>query len=179
VIAYGMWAGALLSALIGTRLPGPGSIYLGQTLKFRAPVRIGDTLTITVTVTVRDETTRWVRLACSGVNQDGQVVIEGDAEVTAPDERIEPPRATLPEVCLRLGCSGLQLGAIRMAAVIRGGLRTKRRISHYMGDAASAGIVLGAKVPVVLTSRADSCESRIASCAIALMLAQHYRGTPP
>jgi phosphate acetyltransferase/phosphate butyryltransferase len=50
---------------------------------------------------------------------------------------------------------------------------------EYMGDAASAGIVLGAKVPVVLTSRADSCASRIASCAITLMLAQHYRGTPP
>jgi phosphate acetyltransferase/phosphate butyryltransferase len=44
VIAHGMWAGALISALIGTRLPGPGSIYLGQTLKFRAPVRMGMTL---------------------------------------------------------------------------------------------------------------------------------------
>jgi len=49
----------------------------------------------------------------------------------------------------------------------------------YMGDAASAGIVLGAKVPVVLTSRADSRESRIASCAIALLLAHRYRGAPP
>jgi phosphate acetyltransferase len=49
----------------------------------------------------------------------------------------------------------------------------------YLGDAASAGIVLGAKVPVILTSRADSQESRIASCAIALMLAHHYRRTPP
>lgn len=49
----------------------------------------------------------------------------------------------------------------------------------YLGDAASAGIVLGAKVPVVLTSRADSRESRLASCAIALMLAHRYRTTPP
>ena len=49
----------------------------------------------------------------------------------------------------------------------------------YMGDAASAGIVLGARVPVILTSRADSRESRIASCAIALLLAQHYRQAPP
>ena len=49
----------------------------------------------------------------------------------------------------------------------------------FMGDAASAGIVLGAKVPVVLTSRADSRESRMASCAIALMLAHRYRTTPP
>ena len=49
----------------------------------------------------------------------------------------------------------------------------------YMGEAASAGIVLGAKVPIVLTSRADSRQSRIASCAIALMLAHRYRAAPP
>jgi len=50
---------------------------------------------------------------------------------------------------------------------------------EHMGDASSAGIVLGARVPIVLTSRADSRESRIASCAIALMLARHYRQSPP
>ena len=49
----------------------------------------------------------------------------------------------------------------------------------YLGDAASAGIVLGARVPIVLTSRADTYESRIASCALALLLAHHYRSTPP
>ena len=49
----------------------------------------------------------------------------------------------------------------------------------FLGDASSAGIVLGARVPVVLTSRADSDESRIASCAIALILAHRYRSTPP
>jgi phosphotransacetylase len=50
---------------------------------------------------------------------------------------------------------------------------------EHMGDAASAGIVLGARVPIILTSRADSRESRIASCAIALMLARHYETSPP
>lgn len=50
---------------------------------------------------------------------------------------------------------------------------------EFMGRAASAGIVLGAKVPIVLTSRADSHETRIASCAIALLLAHQYRTTPP
>ena len=50
---------------------------------------------------------------------------------------------------------------------------------EYLGGAASAGIVLGAKVPIVLTSRADSVESRIASCAIAALVAHHYRVTPP
>ena len=50
---------------------------------------------------------------------------------------------------------------------------------EYLGGAASAGIVLGARVPIVLTSRADSRESRIASCAIAVLLAHRYRSTPP
>jgi len=49
----------------------------------------------------------------------------------------------------------------------------------YMGEASSAGIVMGAKVPIVLTSRADSHLSRIASCAIAVMLAHRYRQDPP
>ncbi|MBV6274242.1 bifunctional enoyl-CoA hydratase/phosphate acetyltransferase [Alcaligenaceae bacterium CGII-47] len=50
---------------------------------------------------------------------------------------------------------------------------------EFMGQAASAGVVLGAKVPIVLTSRADTRETRIASCAIAVLLAHHYRSTPP
>src|SRR5277367_2008781 len=50
IIAHGMWGGALISAVLGTRLPGPGAIYLGQSLRFRRPVGLGDTITVTVTV---------------------------------------------------------------------------------------------------------------------------------
>ncbi|WP_298581488.1 bifunctional enoyl-CoA hydratase/phosphate acetyltransferase [uncultured Luteimonas sp.] len=409
VIAHGMWGGALISAVLGTRLPGPGTVYLGQTLRFLAPVRLGDRLTVQVTVTALDPGKRCVTLACSCTNQDGKRVIEGEAQVIAPDERIERARTALPEIRLDAAgndglarllahvapmeairvavvhpCDALSLsGAIdardagliepvlvgprarieaaaaeagvelaglaiedvphshaaaaravelaregRVEALMKGslhtdelmaavvssatGLRTKRRVSHcfvlqtphyprpfivtdaainlapdlaqkadiirnaielahvigverpkvailaavetvtptmpatldaaalckmadrgqieggvldgplafdnavsiaaartkgivsevagqadilvvpdlesgnmlakqvmFMGDAASAGIVLGAKVPVVLTSRADSRESRMASCAIALMLAHRYRTTPP
>lgn len=408
VLSHGMWAGALFSGLVGTRLPGPGSTYLGQTLRFAAPVRVGDTLTIRIEVVARDAATRRVRLHCRALNQAGETVVDGEAEVVAPDERIEYSRAALPEVRLKAEqgglrrlldhvsafdpirvavvhpCDALSLSAaidardaglidpvliaprarleaaaqaagvdlqgvrtedvphshaaaaravelaVRgevealmkgslhtdelMGAVVSsaGGLRTKRRISHcylmqtpayprpfiitdaainiapgleakadivrnaidlahvigveqprvailaavetvsptmpatldaaalckmadrgqiaggvldgplafdnavspaaarikeivspvagqadvlvapdlesgnmlakqleHMGDASSAGIVLGAKVPIVLTSRADSHESRIASCAIAVMLARHYRTTPP
>ncbi|MET3133401.1 phosphotransacetylase/acyl dehydratase [Oxalobacteraceae bacterium GrIS 1.11] len=407
VIAHGMWGAALISAVLGTRLPGPGTIYRGQTLRFLLPVRVGDTLTIRVTVSSREEEKKRLLLACSCINQDGKTVIEGEAEVIAPTEHIERARTTLPEVRLSTG-GGLQrlldhvrpLAAIRVAvvhpcdeislsaaldartaglivpllvaprakleavaaaagldltgveiddvahshaaaaraaelagkgqveALMKGslhtdelmaavlatsaGLRTKRRVSHcflmqtpayprpfiitdaainiaptledkadivrnaidlahaigvalprvailaavetvnpnmpatldaaalckmadrgqivgalldgplafdnavsaaaarvkgivsevagradvlvvpdlesgnmlakqleYMGDASSAGIVLGAKVPIVLTSRADSRETRIASCAIALILAHHYRASPP
>jgi phosphotransacetylase/acyl dehydratase len=408
VIAHGMWGGALISAVLGTRLPGPGTIYRSQTLRFLAPVRVGDRLAVRVEVIAREPATRSVRLRCTCTNQDGSLVIDGEAEVIAPAERIERPRTCLPEIHLDASGNGLQhllrhvrgLPAVRMAVVhpceatalsaaieardagliepvlvapvvklqavaeaaglslegmetidvphshaaaaqaqllardgkveglVKGslhtdelmsavvastsGLRTKRRISHcfvlqtphyprpfivtdaainlapdlqqkadivrnaidlahvigvaeprvailaavetvtpnmpatldaaalckmadrgqitggvvdgplafdnavsiaaartkgihspvagqadilvvpdlesgnmlakqliYLGQAASAGIVLGAKVPVVLTSRADSRQSRIASCAIALMLAHHYRQTPP
>jgi len=408
VLSHGMWAGALFSGLVGTRLPGPGSTYVAQSLRFLAPVRVGDTLTISVEVVARDAATRRLRLLCRAIGPQAETVVDGEAEVTAPDERIEYSRAALPEVRLSVGRGGLQrlldhvapFGAIRVAVVhpcdtlslsaaldardaglidpvlvaplarleaaaatagvslegVRiedvahshaaaaravelaargevealmkgslhtdelmgavvssaGGLRTKRRVSHcylmqtpayprpfiitdaainiapgledkadivrnaidlahvigverprvailaavetvsptmpatldaaalckmadrgqiaggvldgplafdnavspsaarikeivspvagqadvlvvpdlesgnmlakqleHMGDASSAGIVLGAKVPIVLTSRADSHESRIASCAIALMLARHYRDSPP
>jgi phosphotransacetylase/acyl dehydratase len=409
VIAHGMWGGALISAVLGTRLPGPGTVYLGQTLRFLAPVRLGDRLSIRIEVKAKDAATRRVTLACSCRNQAGQLAIEGEAEVIAPDERIEYRRTALPEIRLQTNGSdglqrllahvaplppvrvavvhpcdepslraaldardaglivpvlvapqarleavaaahGIELGGVEtvdvahshaaaeraaclardgavealmkgslhtdelMAAVVASssGLRTKRRVSHcfvlqtphyprpfivtdaainlaptleqkadiirnaidlarvigverpkvailaavetvspsmpatldaaalckmadrgqieggvldgplafdnavsiaaarskgivsevagqadilvvpdlesgnmlakqlmYMGEAASAGIVLGARVPVVLTSRADSREARIASCAIALMLAHRYRETPP
>ncbi|MCL4746473.1 MAG: bifunctional enoyl-CoA hydratase/phosphate acetyltransferase [Burkholderiaceae bacterium] len=126
VIAHGMLGGALISAMIGTRLPGPGTVYLGQTLKFLRPVRVGDTLTIRVTVSSRDEATKRVHLDCACINHDGVTVITGDAEVIAPTERIERPRGTLPEVRLTTsGGGGLErlldhvrpLGPIRAAVV--------------------------------------------------------------
>jgi len=125
VIAHGMLGGALISAVLGTRLPGPGTIYLGQTLHFRAPARIGDTLTISVRVTGRQEAGKRLMLACSCINQDGVTVIEGQADVIAPSERISMPRTTLPEVRLLTGDSGLlrllehvrPLGAIATAVV--------------------------------------------------------------
>ena len=123
VIAHGMWGAALISAVLGTRLPGPGTVYLGQTLRFHAPVRIGDTLTVRVQVTARDPASKRLTLACACTNQDGTVAIEGEAQVIAPTERIERPRATLPEIRLLDGAGKTlldyvrPLGAIRVAVV--------------------------------------------------------------
>ena len=124
VVAHGMWGAALISAVVGTRLPGPGTVYLGQTLQFREPVRVGDTLTIRVEVRERDAQRHLLTLACSCSNQKGDLVIIGEARVLAPTERIERSSATLPEVRLLAG-SGLPrllahvqpLGAVRMAVV--------------------------------------------------------------
>lgn len=124
VIAHGMWGAALISAVLGTRLPGPGTVYLGQTLRFVAPVRIGDTLSIAVEVTARDPGNHHLTLACTCTNQDGNTVIDGEATVIAPSERIVRPRATLPEVRLgdgdgvrRLLDAVSELPAIRCAIV--------------------------------------------------------------
>ena len=125
VIAHGMLGGALISAVLGTRLPGPGTVYLGQTLNFRAPARIGDRLTISVRVTERHEADKRLQLACSCINQDGVTVIEGQADVIAPVERISMPRTTLPEVRLLSSDNGLlrllehvrPMGAVATAVV--------------------------------------------------------------
>jgi len=82
-IAHGMLSAGLFSALIGERLPGHGSIYMSQNLRFTAPVRIGDTVTATVTVTDIIPEKRRVALDCVAKVGD-TVVITGDALVLAP-----------------------------------------------------------------------------------------------
>ncbi len=100
IIAHGMWGGALISTVLGTRLPGPGAIYLGQTLKFLKPVGLGDTVTVAVTVAGKDPEKHRVTLDCRCTNQKGEVVITGSAQVVAPTEKVKRPRAVLPEVHL-------------------------------------------------------------------------------
>lgn len=97
VIAHGMWGGALISAVLGTDLPGPGTIYLKQTLSFRRPVCIGDKVTVRITVREKKDKGRVV-LDCACLNQEGQDVIVGEAEVIAPTEKVRRPRAVLPDV---------------------------------------------------------------------------------
>lgn len=82
-IAHGMLSASLFSALLGERLPGHGTIYLGQTLRFRAPVRVGDAVTASVTVTAFDPARRRATLACEA-RVGATVVITGEAEVLVP-----------------------------------------------------------------------------------------------
>jgi phosphate acetyltransferase len=100
VIAHGLWGGSLISTVLGTLYPGPGTVYIDQSLHFSRPVTIGDTLTVSVTVKEKFERTRHVTLDCLCVNQDGRTVIRGTAEVLAPSEKVRRPRAHLPEVRL-------------------------------------------------------------------------------
>lgn len=85
-IAHGMLTAGFVSAVLGTRLPGPGAIYVSQTLRFTAPVRIGDTVTARVEVTGLEPDRRRVHLDTRCTNQDGTVVLEGEAELLVPGE---------------------------------------------------------------------------------------------
>ena len=101
-IAHGMLTGALISAAIAMQLPGPGSVYLNQSLQFRAPVFLGDTLTVTLEVTEKHGKRPWVTLSCTVENQDGKTVAKGEAQVVAPTEQetvtvVPPPAIQLLE----------------------------------------------------------------------------------
>ena len=83
-IAHGMLTAGFISAILGCHLPGPGTIYLGQTLKFMAPVRIGDTITARVELVEKLEDNKRIRLTTTCTNQEGVVVLEGEATVMPP-----------------------------------------------------------------------------------------------
>jgi 3-hydroxybutyryl-CoA dehydratase len=82
-IAHGMVTAAFISAIIGNELPGHGSVYLGQTLKFRAPVRPGDTVRVEVEVLDYDQDRRGARLSTRAYVGD-TLVVDGEAKVIAP-----------------------------------------------------------------------------------------------
>jgi phosphate butyryltransferase len=98
VIIHGLWGAGLISAVLGTKLPGPGTIYLGQSLKFLHPVRLGDAITATVTVREKRPPKGDVTLDCVCTNQRGETVITGQADTRAPSAKIRLPRMVLPVV---------------------------------------------------------------------------------
>lgn len=83
-IAHGMLSAGFISTVLGTRLPGPGTIYLRQELKFLAPVRIGDTITAKVEITglVLEKNRVTLRTTCT--NQEGVLVVDGEALMSPP-----------------------------------------------------------------------------------------------
>lgn len=88
-IAHGLYTASLISAVLGTRLPGPGAVYISQTLNFRAPVRIGDQLDVQVSVAELVAEKRRARLACQ-CSVAGEVVLDGEAWVKVPSREPRP-----------------------------------------------------------------------------------------
>lgn len=121
--AFDIWGGALISKVIGTQLPGPGTIFLSQNLQFAAPIGLGDTVTALVAVAEKRENDRLV-LTCICLNQHGHLVIKGVAEVIAPVEKVRRPSAILPvlqksqiqQVVIQLPEQGSKYGKLILAA---------------------------------------------------------------
>lgn len=97
-IAHGMLTGAIISAAIAMELPGPGTIYLGQSLRFRLPVKIGDTVTIQLEVTEKRDKRKFVTLDCKAYNQSEKLVASGTSEVMAPTDKLLIERPELPHI---------------------------------------------------------------------------------
>ncbi len=83
-IAHGMLTASYISAVFGTKMPGPGVIYISQTLNFRAPVKIGQTVTAKVRVVELFPPKRRARFECTCSTEDGKVVLEGEAMLLIP-----------------------------------------------------------------------------------------------
>ncbi len=90
-IVHGLYTASLISTVIGMYLPGPGAVYLSQTLNFRGPVKIGDVINVVVEVQELTEKGRRVKLHCECL-VDGKVVLDGEALVMAPS-KVATPRA--------------------------------------------------------------------------------------
>ncbi len=146
VIAHGMWGGALISTVLGTQLPGPGTIYLEQNLHFVKPVRIGDTLTVSATVTAKEDLKKHVTLECKIVNQHGAQVVFGNALVIAPTEKVSRVRTRLPTMTMfDLGArQQALLDSVRDLAAVRCAVVHPCDADSLKGalDAASQGLII-------------------------------------
>lgn len=98
-IAHGMLSGALISAAVACTLPGPGTIYLGQTMRFARPVKIGDTITVRVEILEKLPKNR-VRVGTNVFNQNEELVVEGEAEVLAPRRAETVELKELPQISI-------------------------------------------------------------------------------
>jgi len=145
IIAHGMWGGALISTLLGTELPGPGTIYLNQTLKFLGPVGLGDMVTAVVKVVEKSAQKHHVVLECTITNQRGEAVISGRAEVIAPTEKISRPRIILPHVEFHENGHRYQ----QLIAVTRGLAPLRTPVVHPVDAISLAGAIEAARLGLI------------------------------
>ncbi len=125
IIGHGMWSGSLVSTVLGTQFPGPGTIYLEQSFRFKRPVHIGDTLTVSVTVVEKQDDKHSLLLDCVITNQHNETVVVGQARVMAPTEKVIRPKMGVPKLNLfdpesrvKLFVSGIQPSPPVMAACV-------------------------------------------------------------
>lgn len=145
LIAHGMWAGALISNVLGTQLPGPGTVYVHQDLDFRRPIALGDTVTVTVSVEEKQTDTGRVVLSCRCADQNGETAVSGRAVVLPPREKLRHRRTELPELTLRDRGDRLRRLIERAAALEP----LAMAVVHPVDDASLLGAVRAAEAGLI------------------------------
>ncbi|HMO83326.1 MAG TPA: bifunctional enoyl-CoA hydratase/phosphate acetyltransferase [Lacipirellulaceae bacterium] len=155
VVGHGMWTGALISALLGTALPGPGTIYLNQCLDFKKPVRPGETIRVAVAVKEKRADKPIVVFDCVCTNALGETVASGTATVLAPLEKIRRERPQLPDVQLHfhdrfrdLIDSCQSLPAVKTAVVHPVTTVTIRAVMEAVSEGLIDPLLIGPKVRI-------------------------------
>ncbi|HWK97945.1 MAG TPA: bifunctional enoyl-CoA hydratase/phosphate acetyltransferase [Pseudolabrys sp.] len=145
-VACHAWGAALLAAVLDTELPGPGAVLLGQTLKFRHAAALGDA--VTARVKVRDKIAGESRIVldCEGVGASGEVLFTGQADVTAPAQKIRRPRAALAQTHIHE--RGEHFRALTAAARKNPPIRTA--IIHPCDDLSLAGAMEAGKAGLII-----------------------------
>ncbi len=164
IVGHGMWSGSLISAVLGTKLPGPGTVYLSQDLQFLAPIAVGDTITTTVTVLEKPGTHHDVVLACRCVDAAGVEVVTGIARVRAPTEKVRRPSMELPGVQL-----SRHLRFRELLARAAGGTPVPVAVAHPCDAASLGAAVEGAEAGLILPILVGP-EARIHAVAAAASL---------
>jgi phosphotransacetylase/acyl dehydratase len=139
IVAHGMWGGTLISTVLGTQLPGPGTVLLHQALDFLVPVAVGDRVAVSVKVEAMDPVHESVRLTCCVVNQRGETVIAGTAVVIAPHEKQTRARVIVPAHEPREAGSGYR----KLIAMTAGMAPLRTAVVHPV-DTTSLGAALEA-----------------------------------
>lgn len=101
IVGHGMWTASMFSVLLGMQLPGPGTIYLSQSLKFLKPVHLGDIITATIKVLELNDVHKQITFQTLCMNENGEHVLEGEALVMAPSEKICWEALPLPNVQIK------------------------------------------------------------------------------
>lgn len=153
IIGHGMWSAAMISAVLGTKLPGPGTIYLKQSLRFLHPVAVGDTVTATVRVKEIIAEKHRAILDCTVINDRGETVLAGEAEVMVPRSRERVALPDMPKVLLAE--QGPRLKALIARAKSRPAVVTA--VVHPVTEASLRGALEAASdgliVPVLIGPR--------------------------
>ncbi len=151
--AHSMWAGALVSSILGNELPGPGTIYLSQQLRFVKRMAADDEITATVTVKEKRAESRTVVLDCECVNQHGDIVAMGVAEVIAPAEKLSLPRPALASLSVQTHDKFLHL--IERVKVLP---PVNTAVAHPCSDSALEAVVEAAQAGLIVPTLVGPAE---------------------